>query len=383
MPRLLLLATLVAAVLGATASSAHPPQARWRLDPRPSLVLGASETDTSGILQTVVGATRLPDGSVLVGDRGEFALKRFSPAGALLRSFARRGSGPGEVRFLGRMLRCGDSVYTYDIEEGYRYSVFTLDGRYGRSFRLWAPTGSSTPYNTACNATGDFAHLGWESQRDMKAGTFRSIVPVWLSRADSAAGRIIDSVPGSERFGLVRDGQLRGTRPLPLGKEPVLGIGRSQVYVGSADRYRILALDFTGKVVATLQRPEAPVPVTRADVQGAIDREVANRGENARRGVEQAYAEMRLPNTLPAYTALVVDADDRVWVRPYARGNAARAEWTVFDAKGAILATVAVPTHLSILEIGRDYVLGRYLDPDEAIPQVRVYRLTRTSDRAH
>lgn len=377
MPRLRLVGFLFAVVLGVAAPSTRPVQARWQLDSRPALILGASESDTTSLLQTVVGATRLPDGSVLVGDRGEFALKRFGPTGSLLRSFARRGSGPGEVRFLGRMLRCGDSVYTYDVEEGYRYSVFTLDGRYVRTFRFWAPTGSSTPYQTACNPAGVFVHLGWESSRDMKAGTFRSVVPVWVSGADSAAGRLLDSVPGSERFGLVRDGQLRGTRPLPLGKEPVLGIGRTQLYVGCADRYLIHALDVSGTVVATLQRAETPVPVTRADVQAAIDREVANRGEHARRGVEQAFAEMRLPTTLPSYTALVVDADDRVWVRPYARGTTPRVEWTVFDASGTILATVEVPVHLTILEIGRDYVLGRYLDPDEAIPQVHVHRLTR------
>jgi hypothetical protein len=36
-----------------------------------------------------------------------------------------------------------------------------------------------------------------------------------------------------------------------------------------------------------------------------------------------------------------------------------------------------MPKHLEVYEIGRDYVLGRYLDPDESVPLVRMYRLTR------
>jgi len=33
--------------------------------------------------------------------------------------------------------------------------------------------------------------------------------------------------------------------------------------------------------------------------------------------------------------------------------------------------------HLDVNEIGEDHVFGRYLDPDESIPQVCLYRLVR------
>jgi hypothetical protein len=368
----------MATVAGTASARGQKPQTPWTLEPRPAVVLGASESDTAGTLEIVVSATRLPDGSILVGDRGDFALRLFGPAGKPVQSFARKGSGPGEVRYLGSMLRCGDSVYTYDIEEGHRMSVFTVTGRYVRTFRFRSPQAAQTPYMTACNDSGDFVHLGWEDRRDMRAGVFRPIVPVWLSRADSTVGRVVDSVPGSERWGSVRDGRIRGTRPLPLGKQPVLGIGRSQVYVGSADRFQIRALGFSGRVAAVLQRPEPPVSVSKSDVRSEIEREIANRGEAARPGVERAYAEMVLPSTLPAYTSLIVDADDFVWVRPYPRGSAPSLRWSVFDSKGISVAEIDVPTHLEVFEIGHDYVLGRYLDPLEAIPQVRLYRLGRS-----
>lgn len=93
--------------------------------------------------------------------------------------------------------------------------------------------------------------------------------------------------------------------------------------------------------------------------------------------VERSYDEITFPSTLPAYTALVVDADDHVWIRPFPRAASATVRWSVFAPTGKLVAEVAVPKHLEVHEIGRDYLLGRFLDPEEGIPQVRQYRITR------
>lgn len=364
------------ASLGAGRVAGQPTPARWTVDARPIVTLGGD--DPAALLQSVTGATRLPDGTVMVGDRGDFALRIFSPGGAVLKSFARLGSGPGEVRYLARMFRCGDSVYAYDIAEGNRVSVFTISGQYVRTFRFGSPRGEATPYESACNRNGDFVHLGWERRADMKGGAFRSVVVVWTSRPDSVTGRIIDSIPGSERWGLIRDNQLRGTRPLPLGKQPVLGISRSRVFLGSADRFQIRVDDHAGEQVGTLQRADAPLAVTPADVRNALQIEIANAGEPFRKRLEDAFAEMTFPKTLPAYTKLIVDANENVWVRPYPRGTPTSVRWSVFDANGTLAAEVEVPILLEVYEIGAEYLLGRYLDPREATPQVRLYRLNRT-----
>ena len=89
-------------------ADASPQTARWTLGAQPSLTLGLDESNPAALLQTIVGATRLPDGSILVGDHGDFALKLFARDGAYQRSHGRKGSGPGEVRHLATLLRCGD-----------------------------------------------------------------------------------------------------------------------------------------------------------------------------------------------------------------------------------------------------------------------------------
>lgn len=372
---LLRIVALGVVAVSPVASAAQPP-ARWAIETKPVVNIGASDADTTDLLATVVGATRLPDGRILVGDRGGFALRLFSPAGKPLRQFGRKGSGPGEVTYLKALLRCGDSLVTLDVD-GNRVSVFSLDGRYVRSFRFGSPQPGRPPYDTACNNSGVFLHHGWEGRADMKGGAYRASVPFWISDADSAVRRVIGSYPGAERFGLVVDNKLRGSRPLPLGKQPVLALAADRVYIGTADRYEIMAFDFVGRQISAIRKPTPNGATTRADIAYAREQEIGDGGDQRRAAVERAYAEMRLPETLPACAAIRVDSRGHLWVQDYPRGASATVLWTVFDPQGREIASVELPVHLEVYEIGDDYVLGRFMDPDESIPQVRMFRLDR------
>jgi hypothetical protein len=370
----------VAAPIALWVMLAQSPVQRWTVDAKPAVAIGVDDSNPAALLQKVVAATRLPNGSILVGDLGDFALKQFSATGQYQRSFGRKGGGPGEITYLARMFRCGDSLFTYDID-GYRTSVFTLDGRYVRFFRFAVPSGQQTPYSSACNAAGDFVHYGWGERTDIRPGIHRSNAPVWLGRGGILPGPVFDSIAGSERWGIFADGKPRGSGPLPLGKQPVIAIGRSRIYAGDANRFEIRVYDLTGRRVGALQRSEPPLPVTRDDIREETERAVAEAGERRRAEVERWYSSITFPTTLPAYSQLVVDADDNVWVRAFPQRAATVARWSVFSPAGALVAEVDLPRHFEAYEIGRDYVLGRYLDPAEAVPLVHLYRLTRGSAR--
>lgn len=350
--------------------------AQWTVDATPGVTIGQDDANADELVTIGAGATRLPDGNILVGDRGEFALRIFTPAGRLVRKFGRRGQGPGEVEYLKALLRCGDSLLTLDLSAN-RVSVFSLDGSYVRSFRFGSPQAGRPPYNSACSRQGLLVHHGWETMLDVKPGVFRPTVPYWLTGMDSSVRAQLGSFPGAERYGLTLNGQLRGTRPLPLGKQPVIALGSSRVYVGTADRNEVLVFDTRGAALAPVRWNGAPRETTSDDIRYAMELEIAANGERSRAGTERAYAELPLPKTLPAYAALVVDTDDNLWVRDYPRPKAPTVRWSVFDPAGRLIAAVDVPTYLQVYEIGRDYILGRFLDPDESIPQIRQYRLNR------
>ncbi len=301
----------------------------------PILVIGGNEADESTTFGAIVGATRLPDRRILVGERSDYSLRVFSPYGKQLRGFGRKGSGPGEMPYLAQLYRCGNAIFADDIETGYRISVFSLDLTFQREFRFVAPDIGGPPYKTACNASQQFLQYGWEGRKQMKAGAFRTNVPFWYADATQKPGVKFCEFPGSERWGSVDGGQFRGTRPLPFGKEAIVAIGPQRGYVGTGETYEIMVFDLAGKRVGTIRDATPSASVTAADITLEIELQTANKDEETRKRVTAGYAAMKLPATMPAYSAFKVD------------------------------------------EIGRDYVLGRFMDAEVAIPQVHLYKLTR------
>jgi len=375
MPRLTVCLALPASAIAALALAAQSP-ARWWVDAKPTLTLGANDADTNAIFAEVRGATRLPNGQILVGDKGDYALRLFSHDGKLVRRFGRSGGGPGEIRYLTRLARCGDTLVTFDAD-GQRTTVFTLGGQYVRSFRFSPPQGGRPPYASACNAAGDFVHFSFESIADAKPGAYRPTVPLWLSKTDSAVVRVLANIPGSERYGTAVDGRMRNTRPLPLGKQTAIAMGADRIYVAAGNAYEILVFDLEGKSLPPIRERRPPVATTRADIDYAKQLEFALTPEPRRVQMEATFDTLPFPPTLPTYAALVVDADGNLWAEDYPRPTSDVARWTILDTAGRRIAEATLPRHLTVYEIGRDSVLGRYLDPEESIPQVRLYKLKR------
>jgi hypothetical protein len=62
---------------------------------------------------------------------------------------------------------------------------------------------------------------------------------------------------------------------------------------------------------------------------------------------------------MPAYAPEIhVDSDLNLWVREYTRPGDREWSYSVFSADGVLLGTLRMPTALTILDIGADYVLG-------------------------
>ncbi len=357
------------AALGAVLSvcvhtSAVAQSAVWRLDGTPTVRIGVSDNAELS-LAAPAGATRLPNGNIVVGDLAAYALREFSPSGALVKRYARKGKGPGEVEYLAPLLRCGNAMVANDIAGS--LSVFTLDGTFERAFRL-----TPTSYRVACNAARHFAVMGWAADRDMKAGVYRPMVKYWIARADSNVIIPLATLPAGDRW---REGG--GDRPMPLGREPRVAISSTRAYITLGDKVEVLVFDLTGKALPSLSVPSSPVRVTARDIEAEREREIASLGERARARTEQGYKTIALPEFMPATRDLLVDATGAVWVQHYPRASSPDVQWTVFGADGKVRATMRMPSALEVYEIGAEYVLGRFIDPDEQVPEVRLYRLRR------
>ena len=232
------LALLGTAACGRETAPSSGKAAAWSVDALPMLTLGLADSDDlDATFERITGATRLPDGTLLVADVGEAPLKLFDSAGAFVRRVARKGQGPGEMEFLARLFRCGDLIYTYDIDGG-RVLQWSLQGESQREFRFQLPALQQAPYASACNGTGRFVHLGWGQLSVPIAGSHRDTVPAWITAAADSAPTVFDSVPSSERWGQTHEGSIVGSLPYPFGKQPHLGIGTDFIAIATGDRSR-------------------------------------------------------------------------------------------------------------------------------------------------
>ena len=337
----------------------------------PTLRIGRDE-QPGAFITAVAGAVRLPNKQIVVGNRGgEHALLVFDEKGKFVRALARKGKGPGEVGYLLWVLRCGNDLFTGDID-GERVQVFTGDLKYTRAFRF-----ASQTYRLACNDRAQFVHMGWESPRDMRDGVYRAPTAFWISPADSTPGVSLGMLPGSERFGIVNDGKPVGNGPRAIGREPALAIGATAAYVALGDSLSVRAFDFTGKPLRALSAPHTPVAATAADVDAAIERSVTELGESTRQRTTTEFLRMPMPRTLPATRDLLVDATGLVWVQAFPSARKTTVTWTLFRPAGGVAARIELPAALKVYEVGRDYLLGGITDDDTGIIEVRLYPVTR------
>ena len=98
----------------------------------------------------------------------------------------------------------------------------------------------------------------------------------------------------------------------------------------------------------------------------------------------QAEARRRYRSTpvaerFPAFTSLVVDALDYLWVQEYEFPGEERpgSLWTVFDPAGRVLGFVETPHGLQVFEIGENYILGHAMDELD-VESVQLWPLERS-----
>ncbi|HUF51318.1 MAG TPA: 6-bladed beta-propeller [Longimicrobiales bacterium] len=341
--------------------------------------LGSVDAAQEQQFSRIRGAVRLQDGTIAVADGASQEIRFFTAEGAFAGAAGGRGSGPGEFRMLGSIRRTqNDSVIAWDIVAR-RVSVYgptgtllreqTLDelaggleflGRLGDRAMMFAPQARSTPSGTA--------------------GVHRASRPFILVRDGGTRIDTITILPGFEHEVVLGD---RVTSfEIPYARHAFGAAAGDRVYIGSNDRFEIQQRDASGTLVRLIRYPGGEQPLREQDVL-ALEREVISYVDPAPdrlRSIQRLFREVPQPELLPAFSAMLVDAEDNLWVASWVSAFAppqrAPAEWYVFAADGHLLGRVDMPAGFRPLDVGTDYVLGVTRD-DLEVEQIELYRLHR------
>ncbi len=339
----------------------------WRIGPEPSLSIGVLEGDEPHMLFFVTDATRLADGRIVIANAGSAELRIFDSNGSHLGTRGGRGEGPGEFRELGNVAPWpGDSLVAW-FAPGWRISVFDGDGNYGRTFGINDGTRSWRFRPDSPTKDGLFLAVLAPEDADTLVLEFRD--------GKGAVRSSLGTHPGSEPY-LMNEGTNREMLYWKIfGREPVWGVWGDLVAVGVSSHYEIKALEADGSLARIVRREHSPRAVTSADVETHVEgRRFFNEADR------REYRSVPVAEHFPAFTSIMSDALDHLWVREYDLPGEERATplWTVFNPEGHVLGFVETPAGLSIYEIGADYILGKVIS-ELGVESVQLWPLARSA----
>ena len=343
----------------------------WRIGPEPSLTIGKAEGDEPYLLHWAVGARRLPDGRFVVANSGSSEIRSFDASGIHLATWGGRGEGPGEMSsdLLGVEPWPGDSVVA--LFSGYRQgvSVYDSEGGFGRSFRLLRAERFRSPGGV--RADGTILATAYAGGDDV-------VVEIW--NADGTFSASLGKHPFREVYPVAGYEGRPGVAVVAYSLDLAAGLWGDLAFVGVTDRYEIKAFRVDGTLARIVRRDHVPRATTSRDRDHYVEQQLALWADrpDQLQGIREAAEATPLAKTFPAFRSALGDAAGHLWVREYDIPGERRPAplWTVFDSGGRVLGFVETPKGVAVLEIGKDYILGRTVD-DLGVESIQVWPLDR------
>jgi len=335
-----------------SASSVHG-QDPWSL--HASLITEIAPVALNGHIQLEhpIGATRLSDGTIVVGDARRATIAFFDRSGREVQATGRSGGGPGEFRDLWWIGQCSfDTVFAWDRANA-RITVIGASGRVIREVPPPIPPAQAgrTAFAT-CSASGHTGVVSLPTTMDPRQPIQRSAAAVTVIDAMGESVQVGDEIASSEF--VVRGG---GGMPRPLGHVTTIALGTSRVFVGTGDSAAVLSFSLQGGRMGSIRVPRAEKRVvTSEQYERAIDDLLVLAPSQAVEAIRPMLLELPRPQHTPHYNSVHVDPSGVLWVVQTVAAE--RTRLIGVDSIGSTVGIVLLPESLHVYEIGDDYVLG-------------------------
>ena len=357
----------------------------WRIGPEPTVSIGEVEGEEPDMLHQVIDATRLPDGRIVVANRGTDEVRVFDALGTHLFTVGGAGEGPGEFRSLWWVAAWpGDSIMAWDLADRH-YSIFDPRGGYSRSFVL--ETDETAPrerrFFNPVAVRPDGSILVW-------SGLYDDTAVVEIRDGEGRLAGSLGAHPHQEIVLARASGDISESASAVYGRELVTSLWGDLVVVAPNDRYEIRAFRADGSLARIVRRGHTPRIPGEDDRQVFIEERMAmyRSGRDALTGqpppegmlatLREMVGSIPLAATFPAFSEILADDAGYLWVREYDLPQEERPAplWTVVDPGGHVLGFIETPAGLRIDHIGEDYMLVHTRD-ELGIEYVQVWPLAR------
>jgi hypothetical protein len=344
----------------------------FSFSPEPLVDISAAGSEP---LVQVVGAVRLRD-RIVVADLGASRLSFHDLDGKLVRATGHRGRGPGEFQLVTWVGALGpDSVAAWDAGLK-RFTVFSATGEAARTM---APAGTLGFFPTIYGAFDDGTLLmtSGTGAGEGRGGPWRDTTTfLRVGRTGQVLGSL-GRFPGPEQ---VRGSGAARTYARPFGRETVVAVHGSGFSVSTGDGYEVATIGADGTPRRIIRRDAPAVRLSNREIADYRAEVLASVPAADAPAWRRMLDDAPFPDRLPPVTGLVAGPAGELWVReaqpPATLDEGAR--WSVFGPDGRWLGSTTAPPGFALLQVGPDWVLGRFTDADQS-DRVRVHRLTRST----
>ena len=263
-----------------------------------------------------------------------------------------------------------DSLLLWDTDLR-RLQLFSIDGLINRTVPLksWPRgAGGRPPIGTVEGwlliRKQQLLEIGFDRTMGAKTDTLEYL---WL---DPATG---DTAPVASHFSQVGFVSPSGLDLIPFTIRPSAAVAADGALIteGTVPEVRKYGLD--GRLLQVFRIDEPNRRVTEEDLRAYLESQVAPEYYDE---VMVNYETMPIPEYRPWFEDLQVDELGRLWAEVYGWDRSRPREWVVFDKDGRARGTVLMPVGLDVQWIGRDRILGVWLDK-LGVEHVQGYALKR------
>jgi hypothetical protein len=369
----------------------------WTVDVAPTLSIGQADGDPHYLFGAVAGFTRLPNGTIVIGDRKAQNIRFFDPSGRFVKEMGREGQGPGEFLAFNYLTRhIGDSLAVFDA--GSRVNVFAPDGRFVRravlhfqpppGVVLWDSPRVRFIIPDGTILTSQFV----ETCRDAKRQGGVCEVTFQFRRVTDAGAPLADYgqlILSRFEYGVLPHG---GLLFVPQWQPQAFVVAHgTNLYYADASSSSIQVFDAVGRRTRSLV-----VPLPRVAPGSMPGIPVAPNATDVQRQLNQSWNALlqaaHKPRLMAGFDDFFVDRLGNLWLReympPWIKPAPSAHRWWILDTLGTVLhqlRTEAIPAARPSLEsmqgnplpraeIGADYLLVLSWD-SLSVDRVDMFRL--------
>jgi hypothetical protein len=358
--------------------SAHP---FMHLGDSPVLAIRSAHTPGAPNFASIVGAIRLKNGGLVVGDNIRNEVLFLDSLGRVRNRMGPSGKERGQFELVWSLLRVGDdSVAVWDGWNNW-WNVYTVAGKLVRSDhvdnppKIRYPDGAWRQQLIPVGESASHMQVAWTSNGKWGGTTgtepdSTTLFQVGLNGRLTPIARLFRQ----ERFQW-HGGKYGAEGTVPFGREGSVAADASSWYYSDGAAFEVRRFSLTGNLDRIYRVNRARAGVTPSDVSHFVNARLPRVDSVLRLSYQGALEWLHYPALKTAYTALLIDRAGNLWARNWAFDDEP-ARWYVFDREGALRGMVEVPPDLVPLEIGSNYLVARYTrDPN--VEELRVYSLLR------